>query len=64
MKRVTSEKEILSEAEIVKRRDNAIGRALRTPPEPAKKLVGSTERAQEQREIKARRKVRAKSKDA
>ncbi|MCB1545549.1 MAG: hypothetical protein H6872_08835 [Methylobacteriaceae bacterium] len=56
--------EKLSEAEIVKRRDDALRRALSTPPQPTKKLVGSTERAQVQRETKALRKVRAKSKDA
>ena len=54
----------LTEDEVVLRRDDAIRRALNTPPMPTKKLVGSTERAQEQRATKASRKVRAKSKDA
>lgn len=53
-----------SEAEIVERRDNALRRALTTPPKPTKEMIGKTERAQEQRALKDRRKVRAKSKDA
>ena len=56
--------EARSEAQIAQRRDSAIRRALNTAPTPTKKLVGATERAHEQRAIKARRKVRAKSKDA
>ena len=53
-----------SEDEIEKRRDDAIRRALHTPPHPTKGIVGKTERAQEQRALKERQKVRAKSKDA
>ena len=55
---------ILSDAEIAQRRDSALRRALTTPPKPTKEMIGKTERAQEQRKIKERRKVRAKSKDA
>lgn len=50
--------------EISRRRDAALRRALTTPPKPTKDMVGKTERAQEQRAVKDRRKVRAKSKDA
>ena len=53
-----------TELEIAERRDAALRRALTTPPKPTKEMVGKTERAQEQRELKDRRKVRAKSKDA
>jgi hypothetical protein len=38
-----------SEEEIARRRDEAIRRALRTPPTPFKKMVGKTERAKTQR---------------
>lgn len=54
----------IDEAEIARRRDAALRRALTTPPKPTKEMVGKTERAQEQRALKDRRKVRAKSKDA
>lgn len=52
------------EEDIARRRDAALRRALTTPPKPTKDMVGKTERAQEQRALKDRRKVRAKSKDA
>jgi hypothetical protein len=52
------------EEDIARRRDAALRRALTTPPKPTKDMIGSTERAQEQRALKDRRKVRAKSKDA
>jgi hypothetical protein len=41
--------------ETERRRDAAIRRALNTPPTPTKKLVGTTERAQEMRESRVRK---------
>jgi hypothetical protein len=46
--------EQLSEDEIQRRMDNAIRRALSTPPKPTKQLVGKTERAKSQRKSKSR----------
>lgn len=57
-------RKLLDNEEIKHRRDAALRRALTTPPRPTKDMIGKTERAQEQRELKERRKVRAKSKDA
>jgi hypothetical protein len=44
-----------SPAEIAKRRDDAIRRALNTPHSPTRDLVGKTERAKQMREAKRRR---------
>jgi hypothetical protein len=44
------DKDHLDELEITRRMDDAVRRALSTPPTPTKKLVGKTERAQSQRE--------------
>jgi hypothetical protein len=47
----------LSPEEIARRRDNAIRRALSTPPKPTRELIGKTERAKAQRktrELRAR----------
>jgi hypothetical protein len=45
----------LTPAEIAKRRDDAIRRALNTPHTPTKDLIGKTERARQMRETKRRR---------
>jgi hypothetical protein len=45
----------LTEQEIAARRDEAIRRALNTPPKPTKELVGTTERARDQRKVKKAR---------
>ncbi|WP_219320757.1 hypothetical protein [Methylovirgula sp. HY1] len=52
----------LSQDEIVRRRDDAIRRALNTPPKPTKELVGKTERAQDQAKSRVRKAVRSKPK--
>jgi hypothetical protein len=56
------DKELTSE-QIAKRRDEAIRRALSTPPTPTKALIGKTERAKQQRETKSLRSAQAKPKD-
>jgi hypothetical protein len=45
-----------------RRRDDAIRRALNTPRTPTKELIGRTERAKAQREMKALRARRSKPK--
>ena len=52
----------VSEREIARRRDAAIRRALNTPPQPMKSLVGKTERAQNQRATKVAKAARSKTK--
>jgi len=49
----------ISEIEVLRRRDDAIRRALSTPRTPAKELVGKTERAQEMRESRVRKSRRS-----
>jgi len=51
-----------TEDEIAKRRDDAIRRALSTPPTPLKKLVGKTDRAIARRESRVRKATRSKPK--
>lgn len=48
------------EEEIALRMNNAVRRALNTPPSPTKELIGKTERAQSQRESRALKKDREK----
>jgi len=55
-----SRKEEFTEEEIARRRDDAIRRALNTPPKPLKSYIGKSERAVEMRGAKARKSVRAK----
>jgi hypothetical protein len=57
------ENDEFTDEEIARRRDDAIRRALNTPPKPLKEFVGKTERAQSQRESRAIRARRAKPKD-
>lgn len=52
----------LAKEEIARRRDDAIRRALNTPPKPTKELVGKTGRPQI--ESQARKAIRSKPKDA
>jgi hypothetical protein len=52
----------LSDEEVAKRRDDAMRRALSTPPKSSKEMLGKTERAQAQRQTKAIRKTQAKPK--
>jgi hypothetical protein len=51
-----------SPAEIARRRDDAIRRALNTPPKPLKELVGRSERAIEQRKKRVRKAAQSKPK--
>jgi hypothetical protein len=51
-----------SDDEIDQRMNNAVRRALSTPPTPTKELVGKTERAQSQRESREIRECRKKPK--
>jgi hypothetical protein len=44
--------EKLSDQEIARRRDDAIRRALNTPPKPHKEMVGKTKRAKARRKRK------------
>ncbi len=46
---------IYTEEEITKRRDDAIRRALNTPPKPLKEMVGKTERAKAQRKKRVKK---------
>ena len=54
--------EEFTQQEIEKRRDNAIRRAMNTPPKPLKEFVGKTERAQAQRESRVKKAARSKPK--
>jgi hypothetical protein len=49
-----------SDEEITRRRDDAIRRALITPPKPLKEYVGKSERAVEMKESRARKAARSK----
>jgi hypothetical protein len=51
-----------TEEEIAQRRDDAIRRALSTPPKPLKDYVGKSERAVEMRDTKTRKSAQAKTK--
>jgi hypothetical protein len=53
----------LSEAEIERSVNDAIRRALNTPPTPAKELIGKSERAIAQRESRVRKATRSKPKN-
>ena len=45
----------MEQDKIAQRRDDAIRRALSTPPKPTKELIGKSERAQFQRESRVRK---------
>ncbi|MGD0762666.1 MAG: hypothetical protein ABR929_05645 [Roseiarcus sp.] len=51
-----------TDEEIARRRDDAIRRAMNTPPKPLKEFVGKTERAQAQRESRVKKAARSKPK--
>lgn len=51
-----------TEEEIARRRDEAIGRALDTPPKPLKEIAGKNERAQGQHKSRVRKAARSKTK--
>lgn len=51
-----------SDDEIARRRDEAIRRALNTPPRPLKELVGKSERAIAQRKSRVRKSAQSKPK--
>jgi hypothetical protein len=48
-----------SEEEIAKRRDEAIRRAMNTPPKPLKEFVGKSERAIAQRKSRIKKAVQS-----
>jgi hypothetical protein len=50
----------LSPEDVVARMNNAVRRALNTPPTPAKEIVGKSERAIAQRESRVRKASRSK----
>jgi hypothetical protein len=52
----------LTPAEIERRRDDAIRRALNTPPTPAKQLVGKGKRTQSKRKRSVKKATRSKPK--
>jgi hypothetical protein len=56
---MASDKEF-TEEEIARRRDDAIRRALNTPPKPLKAYVGKSERAVEMKDAKTRKSARSK----
>ena len=56
--------EEFDEAEIARRRDDAIRRALNTPPKPHKEMVGVTERAQAQQESRVKKSARSQKEKA
>jgi hypothetical protein len=51
-----------SDEEIARRRDDAIRRALNTPPKPLKEYVGKSERAIAQRNSRVKKAARSKPK--
>jgi hypothetical protein len=51
-----------SDEKIAKRRDDAIRRALNTPPKRLKEIVGKSDRAISQRESRVRKAARSKPK--
>ena len=53
-----SESDELSAAEVERRMNSAVRRALSTPPVPAKNIVGKSERAIEMRESRVRKAAR------
>jgi hypothetical protein len=57
-----SQKAEFTDEEIARRRDDAIRRAMSTPPKPLKERIGKTERAQSQRESREIKATRAKIK--
>jgi hypothetical protein len=48
-----------SEEEIARRRDDAIRRALKTPPKPLKEFVGKSERAVAHKDSRVRKAARS-----
>ncbi len=54
--------ERFTDDEIARRRDDAIRRALNTPPKPLKELVGKSERAIEQRKSRIKKDAQLKPK--
>lgn len=52
----------LTDAEIERRMNGALRRALSTPPTPTKDIVGKSERAKAQRESRVRKASRSKPK--
>jgi hypothetical protein len=58
----TGHNDEFTEEEIVRRRDDAIRRALNTPPKPHKELVGKSERAIARRESRVRKVAQSKPK--
>jgi hypothetical protein len=50
----------LSDDEIARRRDEAIRRALNTPPKPHKEMIGKGERAKTQRNSRVKKAVLSK----
>jgi hypothetical protein len=59
-----SDDEPLPVEEIARRRDDAIRRALNTPPKPRKELLGKSERAQTKQNGRVRKVTRSKPKGA
>jgi len=57
-----SNEEDVSEAEIARRMDRGVRRALNTPPMPMKELIGKSERALARRESRVRKAPRSKPK--
>jgi hypothetical protein len=53
---MSDEKDELDTEEIARRMNNAVRRALSTPPTPTKELIGKSERALAQRESRVRKK--------
>jgi hypothetical protein len=51
-----------TEEETARRRDDAIRRALNTPPKPLKEFIGKSERAKAQRESRFRKVAQSKPK--
>lgn len=60
---VISDKEDAAPEVVTRRMEDAIRRALNTPPVPAKELVGKSERAIAQRESRVRKSSRSKPKE-
>jgi hypothetical protein len=49
-----------SDEEIARRRDDAIRRALNTPPKPHKEMVGKSDRAKTQQESRVKKAAQSK----
>jgi hypothetical protein len=57
---MSKKRELLPDNEIACRMNDAVRRALNTPPMPAKELIGKSERAIARRESRVRRASRSK----